>query len=465
MVKGGGHSYQGMSNAPDSLLVWTRRMTSVVMHDAFVGQGCVGRQAPQPAVTIGAGALWSHAYDTVTTKGGRYVQGGGCMTVGVAGLIQSGGFGSFSKGFGLASAGLIEAEIVTADGAVLTVNDCRHPDLFWALKGGGGGTFGIVTKLTLKTHDLPEFFGVVNIRIKARTDDAFRALIAAATTFYADALMNPHWGEQMKFTPDNVLSVEMTFQGIDQDQAHRTWAPFLSWLSARSNDYTVSTPIILAAPARHFWDPAFLKSIPGLVKVDDRPGSRCDNIFWSGNAVQARWFLHGMASIWLSRQLLAGGRHPSFVAALFEASRNTEVALHFNKGLAGAPPEAIEAARRTAVNPMVCEAFALAICAESEGPAYPGVKGHEPDDREAAAGSAAVAAVIAALRKIEPTGGSYLSESDYADPEWRAAYWGSNAGRLERVKRRHDPDGLFFVHHGVASERWATDGFSAAAPT
>ena len=97
-----------------------------------------------------------HAYNAVTTKGGRYVQGGGCGTVGVAGLVQGGGFGSYSKSYGTAGAALLEAEIVTADGAVRIANACSNPDLFWALKGGGGGTFGVVTRLTLRTHELPE---------------------------------------------------------------------------------------------------------------------------------------------------------------------------------------------------------------------------------------------------------------------------------------------------------------------
>jgi FAD binding domain len=87
VVKGGDHSYLGTSNAPDSLLIWTHAMNDITLHDAFVPQGCAGRQAPQPAVTVGAGAIWMHAYNEVTTKGGRYVQGGGCATVGVAGLV------------------------------------------------------------------------------------------------------------------------------------------------------------------------------------------------------------------------------------------------------------------------------------------------------------------------------------------------------------------------------------------
>jgi FAD binding domain len=115
VVKGGGHSYLGISNAPDSLLIWTRQMNAVTVHDAFVAAGYGGRDAAQPAVTVEAGPIWAHVYHEVTTQAGRYVQGGGCVTVGVAGLIQSGGFDSFSKRYGLAAAALLEAEVVTAE--------------------------------------------------------------------------------------------------------------------------------------------------------------------------------------------------------------------------------------------------------------------------------------------------------------------------------------------------------------
>src|SRR6516225_6238708 len=166
-VKGGGHSYQGTSNAADSLLIWTRHMHDVTLEQDFVPQGCQSVQAPQRAVTVGAGTIWLQAYDAVTTKAGGYVQGGGCTTVGVAGLIQSGGFGSFSKHYGLAAAGLLEAEVVTADGRIRVANACSNPDLFWALKGGGGGSFGVVSKVTLRVRELPEWAGAANFTVKA----------------------------------------------------------------------------------------------------------------------------------------------------------------------------------------------------------------------------------------------------------------------------------------------------------
>ena len=68
VVKGAGHSYLGTSNAPDSLLVWTRAMNKVTLHDAFVGNGCEGRSAPVPAVTAESGAVWIDLYNAVTTS-------------------------------------------------------------------------------------------------------------------------------------------------------------------------------------------------------------------------------------------------------------------------------------------------------------------------------------------------------------------------------------------------------------
>ena len=94
VVKGTGHSYLGTSNARDSLLVWTHRMQKVEVQDNFTAKGC-SNSSPQQAVDLGAGVYWLQAYQEVTGKRARYVQGGGCTTVGVAGFIQGGGFGSF----------------------------------------------------------------------------------------------------------------------------------------------------------------------------------------------------------------------------------------------------------------------------------------------------------------------------------------------------------------------------------
>jgi len=462
VVRGGGHSYQGTSNAPDSLLVWTRPMDRIEMHDAFVGQGCTG--APQPAVSLGAGNIWLKAYAAVT-KAGRYVQGGGCCTVNVGGLIQSGGFGSFSKNFGLASASLLEAEVVTADGQVRIANACTNPDLFWGLKGGGGGSLGVITRLTLKTHPLPNFLGGAFGTVKATSNDAYKRLIAGFMAFYRDKLFNPHWGESVRFRRDNVLDIEMVFQGLDQATAQATWQPFVDWVAATPADYAFTAPLMaLAAPAHFFWDAAFLKAnLPQVIRSDDRPGAPDDAIYWAGNVGEAGWFLHNYESAWLPQALLSDGTRDRLVDALFAASRKWSLQLHFNKGLAGAPPEAIAAARDTAMNPAVVDAFALAIVSASSAPSVAGVAGHEPDLARARTEAAAVSACVAELAKVAPDSGAYLSESSYFQKDWPIAYWGSNYGRLRVVKQKYDPEGLFFIHNGVGSDEWSADGFTRRA--
>ena len=462
VVKGGGHSYQGTSNAADSLLIWTRAMNNIVLHDAFVGRGCEGSQAPQPAVTIGAGAMWIDAYNAVTTVAGRYVQGGGCATVGVAGLIQSGGFGSFSKNFGMAAAGLLEAEVVTADGAVRTVNACNDPDLFWGLKGGGGGSLGVVTKVTLRTHELPAFFGIVGATITAVSDAAFRQLIGQFLGFYAESLFNPHWGETVTFRPDNTLGIAMLFQGLDRKQAEDVWKPFLAWVARSPAELLLTlAPGIFSQPARKMWDVEFLKkNAPGMVFTDYRPGAPESHMWWASNQGEVGIFWHGYESLWLPASLLEKEQQKQLADALFAGSRHWRVSLHFNKGLAGAPVDAVAASRDTAMNPLVLDAFALAIIAGGGPPAYPGVPGHEPNPTVARQQATAIAKSMDELRKIVPETGSYVSESNFFERSWQRSFWGANYSRLKTAKAKYDPTGLFFVHHGVGSEDWSPDGFT-----
>ena len=461
VVKGGGHSYLGTSNAPDSLLVWTRHMHDISMRDAFVPQGCEGKQGAQRAVTCGSGAIWMHAYDAVTTKAGAYVQGGGCTTVGVAGLVQSGGFGSFSKHYGTSAAGLLEAQVVTADGKIRTANACTNPDLFWALKGGGGGTFGIVTKVTLRVRELPEYGGGAVFRVRASSDAAFRRLIRYFAGFYCENLFNDHWGEQASVGSNNVLGISMVSLGLSTVEAKKVWQPFLDWIARSPGDYSVEPGLILGSmPVKHWWDVEWRKENHHDVFVaDPRPGVSEKNVWWTGDAGQVAWTIYGYESLWLPASLLAGDSQERLANALFAGSRHQMIELHFNKGLAGAPREAIEAVRATATNPAVLDAFALAIVADGEG-GYPGVRGHEPDVQAARNSREQIHLCMNELRALAPNSGAYVSESDFLEKDWQHSYWGSNYPRLASMKKKYDPAGLFIVHNGVGSEEWSADGFT-----
>jgi FAD/FMN-containing dehydrogenase len=409
---------------------------------------------------LAAGAIWMRVYDAVTTQAGRYVQGGGCATVGVAGLVQSGGFGSFSKNFGTAAAGLVEAEIVTADGAVRIANACTNPDLFWGLKGGGGGSLGVVTRVTLRTYPLPDWFGGAFLTVKASSADAFSRLVSRFVAFYAERLWSPHWGESVAFRRDYTFTTTMVWQGLEQTQAEAAWRPFLDWLAAAPQDFTiVAAPRIVAVPARHWWDAAYLREhVAGAVT-----GNAAGNAWWTGNQGEIGWFVHGYTSAWLPDSLLAPEQQERLAETLFAASREWTVSLHFNKGLGGAPAAAVAASRDTATNPAALTAFALAIVSASGPPAYPGMPGPPPDTTAARADAAAVTRAMAVLRRLVPETAAYVSESDFFERDWQRAFWGSNYARLRAIKAKYDPDGLFIVHHGVGSEEWSDDGFSRLA--
>jgi FAD/FMN-containing dehydrogenase len=455
VIKGRGHSFFGASNAPDSLLLWTRRMDDVTVHDGFTPAG--SKVAPVPAVSCGAGAMWLHAYQAVSVGAGRYVQGGGCTTVGVAGLVQGGGFGSFSKGFGSAAASLLEAEIVTADGTVRVVNHAREPDLFWALKGGGGGSFGVVTRLTLATHELPRLFGTVRLVLNAHSDDGFRRLLACFIDLYAANLFNPRWGETVTAVPGNRFEVSMVFQGLTEDQARAAWKPLLDFVSANSADYEgESSFTVTAIPARSFWNADVMRLAPGAIVSDPRPGAAPTDFSWAGDQTVAG-FWHAYTSAWMPAALLEPRNQVEFVDAWFAASRLWSVAFHFNKGLAGAPQAAVAASRETSTNPDMLDAFALAIIAMAGAPAFPGMPAPNLVLARFLAGK--VKASMKALRVAAPNTGTYVNECDYFQDDWQRAFWGPNYPRLARIKRRYDPDGLFTVHHGVGSEGWSADGF------
>jgi FAD/FMN-containing dehydrogenase len=106
------------------------------------------------------------------------------------------------------------------------------------------------------------------------------------------------------------------------------------------------------------------------------------------------------------------------------------------------------------------DAFALAIVASGGQARYRGMPGLSADDSRARQDAASVTRAMDRLLEINARPGSYVSESNFFNRRWQDAFWGGNYKRLLDIKRRYDPRGLFFVHHGVGSEEWSADGFT-----
>jgi hypothetical protein len=134
IVKGTGHDYQGRSAAPNSLSIWTHHMQGMQFHHgSFKPNGC-SLAIPGNAVTVAAGSQMIDIY-RFTDGFNQTVVGGGARTVGVGGYVTGGGHSILAPRFGLAADQVLEMEMVTPGGNIITINECKHTDLFWAMRG------------------------------------------------------------------------------------------------------------------------------------------------------------------------------------------------------------------------------------------------------------------------------------------------------------------------------------------
>src|SRR6266508_5636574 len=173
--RSGGHSYGGYSATP-GVIVDVARMNGVSL-------------GPRRRAVVGAGARLIDVYDGLWQHG-LTVPAGTCPTVGIAGLALGGGVGFAARKFGLTCDNLVEATIVTASGRTLVCNAHEHTDLYWACRGGGGGNFGIVTRLVFRTHPVDR---VATYTIQWPWADARRVLQA--------------WQDWAPHAPDGLFSV------------------------------------------------------------------------------------------------------------------------------------------------------------------------------------------------------------------------------------------------------------------
>jgi FAD/FMN-containing dehydrogenase len=230
-VRGGGHSVPGFGTADDAIVVDLSAMSRVLVdHER-------GR------AHVGGGATWA-AFDGATAAHGLATTGGIVSTTGVGGLTLGGGIGYLARAHGLSCDNLLSAEVVLADGRIVTASDTEHPDLFWALRGGGGN-FGVVTDFEFRLHRVSEVYaGLMMFEVEDAADILryFNGFISDAPREYG-GFPGWHQAPPLPFVPEN-----------------RVGEPFLVVLSCWTGDHSAGAELLqrfrdVAKPAAEFVAP------------------------------------------------------------------------------------------------------------------------------------------------------------------------------------------------------------------
>ncbi|MEV6239298.1 FAD-binding oxidoreductase [Lentzea sp. NPDC051838] len=382
----GGHSYPGYSTADGALVVDVRGLNRIDVR-------------ADGTVEVGAGVLLMDLY-VALANAGRMMPAGTCATVGISGLTLGGGIGVTARQFGLTCDRLVSAKIVTPDGVHRTVSATEHSDLFWALRGGGGGNYGIVTSFVFRTEPA-------------------RTLTTFTLTFPSAAL-------------PSLLSVWPDWQGKAPDAMTSTVG-----VGNGPNPYVEVSGCFVGTGAKPLLD--------DLVR---RVGSQP-----TGRREQEQTFLTAMERFaWCKNS--DGSCKPSWNGGGGSQGRGSYVATsRMLTGPVTDPQKLAEIFKSTPNSYNMIDALGGAV-ARGPASAFPhrsALASIQVEVTLAAGEANARKAMGVARDELGKMFGasSYVNYLDPQMPDWARTYYGASLTRLREVARKYDPDRVFAFPQGV----------------
>ncbi|KAF9236142.1 hypothetical protein BU15DRAFT_77242 [Melanogaster broomeanus] len=411
VVKNTGHDYLGRSAARGSFVVWTHNMKNISYNPAFVPQGGPANDT-YDAVTLGAGVQWHEAYDAVNQYGrmmvGGYSAGGSIGAAG--GWLAGGGHSALAPTYGLGVDNAIEISVVLSTGEYLTVNNYQHSDLFWALRGGGGSTYGIVTSVTYRTYpSLPVqlYAFQANITNSSTMPEMVAELMYSQTQFTDDG-----WGGYGSMT-NQTMSFFYIAPNMTNETATATTQAWTDYALSLEPWGVTSTATIYLFPSWYDLYVAYFS----------------DGIQNGGNVL--------ITSRLLSRDTVA--KKSKEIAQLlmdYSAAFLT---------IAGGKVNQIDP-ESAGLNPAWRNAVVEVVHGISwqDGTSSTEIKGMIDQLKEG----------IQAMYDLTPNDGAYFNEASLFEINWEETFFGSHYSTLKDIKNKYDPFKLFVVAEGVGSDDW-----------
>lgn len=376
---------------------------------------------------IGAGMLGAEAYTAAHASGYRLV-GGDCPSVGIAGgYSQGGGHSPLASYHGLAADQVLEWEVVTPTGQHLIATPKQNADLYWALSGGGGGTFGVVLSMTSKAH--PDgivggaFLQVSSSSQPATTNDN---VWAAIDVFHAalPKLVDNGITFTYQISNDTFSMYTATAPNQTAEQVTAQLSPLISWLNTTQVPY-----IFVPSQFDNYYDHAehYFGPFPtGVFPVSQVTSGRLIHRATVTNANSNAAFGKTLRSI------TADGHFQLTVTGLN--------ALRANPNVAGTNA-VFPAWRDTVITVMIAGPWDWTI----------------PNSEMVARQELLTNTILPEIDALNPTAGTYLNEADFQAPNWQEDFYGANYPKLSAIKAKYDPESLLYAVTAVGSEAWTQD--------
>ncbi|PQE33191.1 FAD binding domain-containing protein [Rutstroemia sp. NJR-2017a WRK4] len=407
VIRNTGHDYLGRSTGAHALAIWTHNMKSLELVE-YKSTNYTGT-----AVKVGAGVSAIDAY-TFANIHGLVVVGGNCPTVGIAGgYTQGGGHGPLASTYGLGADQVLEWDIITTNGTLVTANSTHFADLFWALRGGGGGNYGVVVSMTVKAYPdsyvSSAYFTVLDNG--TNTDTIYQAIGEFMTVLpsIVDAGVYALW----VVNPEGFFLMPAFVPGLHKEELDSIMQPALKILADLDLEYQYSS-------------------------------SESSTFLSAYEALTSNWnvsdYNYNTGGRLIPRDLVRNNTQELVAAIRNIGSQTLFSGVSFNVKNSVTSPE------KVAVNPYFRESLFNVFLGVSinytNWPANLAGENEITDD------------LLAPLEALTPNGGAYINEADFQQPDFQSVFYGAHYGRLLSIKRAYDPDDVLYVKTGVGSDRW-----------